>query len=76
MNQDEQFFKIPATVINMLFYDRYFEYCQALRGENMTLSEIYDHIDAKLEHYGLPHRYSNYESFKNAYYTWIKSKIR
>lgn len=77
MKQDsEEFFKIPASVLNMLFLDRYFEYCQLLRAENLTLVEIYDHIDNKLSEYNLPHRYTNYESFKNAYYKWIKTKIQ
>lgn len=77
MKQDnEEFFVIPASALNLLFYERYFEYVQLLRQEEMTLQAIYNKISDKLDLYDLPNRYSSYESFKISYYHWLKSKIR
>ena len=75
MKQDD-FYKVSATAINLMFKERYFQHVQLLREQGMSLEAVYEEIDTILTKNRLPNRYNNYPSFRNAYYLWIKTKLQ
>ena len=59
---------IPCRVIKMLFLDGYFNAFWLKVQDGRTHVKAYEETEKELSFYGLPNRYTNYESFKAAKY--------
>jgi hypothetical protein len=60
----EELCQIPKRVLKTLWIDEYFAAFWVQVQSGMTHVEAYLYIENQLQLYGLPPRYSSYESFK------------
>ena len=66
---------IPLEVVNATHPGGYFELYLHYRAEGMTVKQAWEEVEAQLEHYGLPGRYSSFKSFLNN--TWkMRSQLK
>lgn len=55
---------IPLEVVNATHPGGYFELYAKRRQEGLTSKEAWSAVESELQSYGLPGRYSSYESFR------------
>jgi len=55
---------IPLEVVNATHAGGYFELYVKRRQEGLNSKEAWSAVESELESYGLPGRYSSYESFR------------
>ena len=56
--------------------DAYFEYHRYLRNEKYTSNhDAWEALERERESWGLPMRYTTFESFKTNMYKWVKDKM-
>lgn len=56
--------QIPLEVVNATHRGGYYELFLKFRGEGMTMTAAWSRVEAELSAYGLPPRYSSFESFR------------
>lgn len=59
---------IPLEVVNATHPGGYFELYMKRRQEGFTSKEAWSAVESELQSYGLPGRYSSYESFRRHLY--------
>jgi len=67
--------EIPIQVVNATHPGGYFELYLHYRAQGKTVKGAWEAVEERLEHYGLPGRYSSFKSFLNN--TWkMRSQLK
>ena len=71
----EETVSIPIRVVKSTHRDGFFQQVRELSASCCTMREAYEIVSNALEEHGLALRYSSFESFRCAYYTWAKGNL-
>lgn len=77
MKGEEKTISVPEHVIDSThrvgFFKRVRELAQ--KQDCISMRDAYEDANEELQQYGLPERYANYNSFRYAYYLWIRTEL-
>ena len=67
--------EIPQRVLDALWIDGYFKAFFSYVQQGLTHQEAYEKLEEELSSYGLPPRYTDYQSFKRGKsYHWDRDR--
>lgn len=73
--EEKETVRVPIEVIESTHREGFFKQVRSLNASHCTMREAYDRISSLLEEYGLPVRYTSFESFESAYYAWSRKLL-
>jgi hypothetical protein len=77
MKGEEKTISVPERVIDATHRVGFLKRVRELAQEDdcISMRDAYEAANEELQSYGFPERYSNYNSFRYAYYLWIRTQL-
>ena len=72
----EEIIEIPKKWYLTLFKDHYFETFKEMYNRGHTMERTFYDLEAMREEAGIPPAYLTFDSFRKAFYKWVKSKCQ
>ena len=72
---EDRTIQVPMRVIDSTHRVGFFKRVQEASAHYPTMSAAYESVENDLERYGMPRRYSCYNSFRKQYWLWVRECI-